>query len=747
MSDPNGTTGSGSYVPPNGWGGTSTNDLTETTTDSIPSQRDWMADRVRIPFPNTELYEIPDEKELKQDGTKWVKTYTLTRSGPERSLRRNLVIPGTVQVEAIYQPAELTEFRTKSKTSESNLNYTLRIDLGDASPEPIVGTVSDEDMMAMGNKSGRWVRKLEVQHFIHSRQYQSLKYVVWAKARAGLQDGSLRKEEVFNELGMFRAIEPDPKSDGERYVFLTPGTNGALAEDGWEARYKAELPVALQDNARVASFGYCPAKKERLKESLAELLKLYGVTPKHPWIGAGLLGTTGLAPMYGVHRSAQVALAIVGPTKQGKTTLAKLVLPNQSPTERGGSTIEPTINARSVKNGSTAWGIAKATSHLGGFSVVIDDMITPQHMLPMNAKLLRDAVGNIETLVSKINGGGAIKGGGFDPDTKEAKLQKFTKPKASLILTLEDFPRTPEYESVFNRMVVMTHESKVHSSLDVLQRLWSEESEGLRFNAQCHYVQELMRDAELFDSAWKEAGEITDRWEFADFERERDNYRRLLTGNIALLKVAKKVGVKTPSVEMVAGWLYEAAKLQEAWGVIETEAEENDPLNLFRVEYYTQLSSSNLGTYTAPNKTADLRTITYPEIEDLGPLEWHHLGYYANPGQEGVDDEADSENLYPSKMSVYPLKKGAPVGLFIAHKGGRRPPKFVRRFEYTTAEFDRLYLRMEEGLKRRGKGLPSKVDFLRLAEAANVGQKTKNSQGKPVVQINADWLSQVGDFA
>ncbi|MEU4352895.1 hypothetical protein [Streptomyces sp. NPDC023838] len=747
MTDPNETRpDSGSYRVPNGWGGSNADQTAETTSNNIPAQREWMTEAVRIPFPQTELYEIPDG--VKEDGSRWIKTFSLTRSGPAQSLKRNLVIPGIVSIDAVYQPASLTERRTKSKTDDSNLNYTVRIELGDERPDPIVGTVCDEDIMAMGNLSGRWVRKLEAQHFIHSRQYQSLKYVIWSKARSGLKDGSLTKDEVFAETGMFRAIEPDPSSDGELLVFLTPGENGSLGHDGWVHRYKTELPEGLQQNERISSLGYRPANPETVKKSFTELFQMYDVTPKHQWIPAGLLGTTGIAPMYGIHRSAQVALAIVGPTKQGKTTLAKLVQPNQSATERGGKTLEPTINARSMNNGSTAFGIETVTSRLGGFVVPIDDMLTPQHMLPNNASLLRKALGNIEGLVSKIGGGGALKGDGFDPVTKAARLKKNAKLKTSVILTLEDFPRQPEYESVFNRMVVMTHDSREDISQDVLFHLWSEESEAHRFNAQCYYVQELMKNPELFDSAWIKAGELTDKWEFADFERERDNYRRILAGNIALLSVGQTVGAKGPSIAQVAGWLHDAAKLQSEWGIVET-TEENDPLTQFRLEFALQMEKT-LGPFTAPRVDGEKTTVVYPERSGLGPLEFHHIGYIAGKAKLNVDGQNGSDDIEEGSEWIKPMRPGKPVGTFVAWTPGRgKRPKFVRRFEFTTAEFSQLYARIEQGLIRRNLTVPSKTEFIRLMEKEDVARETTGpkSQGSPrVLQINADWLSQVDDY-
>jgi hypothetical protein len=743
MTDPNETRpDSGSYRVPNGWGGSSAEETTEATSNNIPAQRESMTEAVHIPFPGTQLYEIPDG--VKADGSRWIKTFILTRSGPAQTLKRNPIIPGIVNVEAVYQPASLTERRTKSKTDDSNLNYTVRIELGDERPDPIVGTVSDEDMMAMGNLSGRWVRKLEVQHFINSLQYKHLKHVFLSKARSGLKDGSLTKDEVFAETGMFRAIEPDPSSDGELLVFLTPGENGSLGHDGWVRRYKTELPEGLQQNERISSLGYRPANSETVKKSFTELFRMYEVTPKHQWIPAGLLGTTGIAPMYGIHRSAQVALAIVGPTKQGKTTLAKLVQPNQSATERGGKTLEPTINARSMNNGSTAFGIETVTSRLGGFVVPIDDMLTPQHMLPNNASLLRKALGNIEGLVSKIGGGGALKGDGFDPVTKAARLKKNAKLKTSVILTLEDFPRQPEYESVFNRMVVMTHDSRNDIKQDVLFHLWSDESESHRFNAQCYYVQELMKNPDLFDAAWAKAGELTDKWEFADFERERDNYRRILAGNIALLDVGRSVGAKGPSVTQVAGWLHDAAKLQSEWGIVET-TEDNDPLSLFRLEFGLQMERS-LGPFTAPGEQGEKTTVVYPNPSDLGPLAWHHLGYIAGKAKVKIDGENGSDDIEEGSEWHKPMRQGKPIGTFIAWTAGKgRRPKFVRRFEFTTAEFDQLYARLEQGMTRRNLSVVSKTDFIRLMEAEGVGVSTKVGSARKV-QINADWLSQVDDY-
>lgn len=730
------------YVPPNGWGNTDDESTAEQNPSRVPKLKNTLPDvYTEVEFPGASIREYWDAE--KSDHTPWPKTYRMIMSGPDgmKKLDRKLVLSGVVRISRLHQAVALTETRTKSMPEVPNVVYTVEIDLGDDAPEPIFGRVSEADLTRTGAGSSEWLRKLGLVRHINSMDYKTLRQTLFGKVNKALKTGELRIEDVYSETGMLHIVE----SEGSRTVFLTPGDAGAVDRDGWNPYFKTELPSSFGSNQRIAALGYRPAMSTSLKESFAELFAMYDVTTERRWIPAGLLGTTGLAPMYGIHPHAVVALAIIGKTKQMKTTLASLILANQSSTERG-RYVQPTINARSAGQQTTSYGMEKVLSRLGGFSVVVDDIITARQV--NGEKDRRVALGKIESLVNKLYGERALKGGGIDMLTREIKLAEDGKPKASIVLTMEDFPRSEDCASIFNRMVVMDHDSSEYVDKTMLNRLQTTKSGSLRYNAQCHYVQELLRDPELFDRAWQEAGKITDGWRFADFERERDNYRRILAGNIALLKVGESVGTKGPTVAKVAGWLHDAAERQSRW-IVTNESEES-PLDIFRMAH-TSLLASRQGTYSAPQREGSKAPIIFPDHTSLGLLEWSHLGYDANPAKRGDDALMEDEDAYAVGTEVIRKLSHRRMGFFVAWEAGkgRRPKLGARRFEYSTAEFDQLHSEVEQWCKRRGKQFVSKAEWIRLMDAegvCNVGPAPNGGKGR-VIQINADWLSQVGDFA
>ena len=754
MDDPTGTTpDNGSYRVPNGWGDSNDNSTTDASADRVPKPRSSLPDTyAEVEFPGAYIREYWDA--TKADGTPWPKTYRMMMRGPDgmKTLDRVLALSGVVRISRLHQAVALTDARTRATPEVPNIVYTVRIDLGDDATEELTGSVTEEDLSRTGQNSSLWLRKLGLISRVHPSEYKTIRLTLFAKKNRALKTQELKIEDVYSETGMLRTIT----EDGEQNVFLTPGDAGALSYDGWNPDYKTELPHSFGKNERIAALGYRPASNSTVKESFAELFKMYDVVTERKWIPAGLIGTTGIAPMYGIHPHAVVALALIGKTKQMKTTLASLILPNQSTTERG-RYVQPTINARSAGQQTTSYGMEKVLSRLGGFVVVVDDIITARQV--NGEKDRRVALGKVESLVNKLYGERAIKGGGIDLATREIKLAEDGKPKASIVLTMEDFPRSEDCASIFNRMVVMEHDSAEYVDKTVLTHLQTVQSGSLRYNAQCYYVQELLRKPELFEDAWQEAGRITDGWEFPDFERERDNYRRILAGNIALLHVGKNVGVKGPTVGQIAKWLKEAAKLQAEW-MTETIENDEQPLDVFRSAVFDLISGRRWGSFSAPHRTdskgekREKTTIVYPKAETLGPVEWHHLGYEAGPPKRDPDAKTDDESgLLIGSEEPHNLSWRR-VGFFLGKMEGKEKPSKLgyRWIECFVQEFDALYDAATQWAKQRGKLLPSKDEFTRLMEAEGIGMRASDGQTSQTgkgrkVKMNADWLFRVGDYA
>lgn len=757
MSDPNGTTGDESYDP-GSWGVYTTDDNAEQTTEqkakTIPNQnrftQEFNPDRfTQIQFPNANLREYWGIQ--RANGDPWPMTCKVvprkTASGEEDASNPHIIpiLRGVVRVERIHQYVSLTELRTKEIPERYNPRYTYRIQMGDDESEPLVGSVQESAFLNYRDNHV-WLQALRLPLHVHQKSYGDVRTLLLAKVKHAKLTG-MQCEDVFQETGMYRAIT----ESGEQLVFLTPGENGAIGPTEYMKECQTELTSSIRKRARFASLGYQYPNDEIIAESFAELFKMYDVTEENKAIPVALLGVNALAVMYGIHEHAHCVVNIIGESKQMKTTLACLLIPNQSPTERGRN-VEPTINARLARgNGSTPYGMSQVLPFFGGFVIIVDDVATKKQIQNENDR--NKTIGNAEALTTQLENGAPLKGG-RDKHTGEIGLAEDSSPKTSFVFTMEAFPEGEEYASIFNRMVNIYHTGADDVNLPVLCDLQTPESGSLRHNALNLYVRELTRSPEFFNNAWDEAGRITDGWKFANFERERHNYRKILTGNIALINAAKKLGVKKlPSVKQIAEWLYQAAKKQfektEQNFVNSTE----EPLDIFR-RMHAELLRGRWGSYRMRGRKGEKATLFMPFYEDkpnLGSLEWHHLGWFA--GSAKVD--GDGESLTDIELNSEKIKPRSdnPMGLFIAdgRSGKNVPAKLGKtRFQYSTSEFDDMLAEMTTRAKRQGFVLPNKLEMLTLLKNEGVYHYTPvksedRTKSEKVHQIDAEWLSRVGE--
>jgi hypothetical protein len=284
----------------------------------------------------------------------------------------------------------------------------------------------------------------------------------------------------------------------------------------------------------------------------------------------------------------------------------------------------------------------------------------------------------------------------------------------------------------------MEHSSKDYVDMQVLNRLQSEPSGDLRFNAQCHYIQTMLGDPGLYETAWNEAGQIVEKWPESIGLRELDNYRRILAGNIAVLRIGSTVGAKGPTETEIAKWLREAAELQTKWCDVESAMEFN-PLDMFRTAIRMLVREKKF-IFSAPRREGE-QSNPAPSHDTLGPITFQELGWKATPPEVG-----ETENvIIPGTEKPFPMADNS-AGTFVGYVAGQsrgKPPKFERQLRFTVAEFDNLYLDVERWLRKDGKTFPPKEDVLKLLTEESVRNDTQINDGggkRRVIQLNADWV-------
>lgn len=675
----------------------------------------------------------------------WPKNETTGEVDTNGTPKRFVLLRGRIRAERMYRVLEVRDDRTCVR-SDAGERYEFVVEMVDE-PEPVKFSASHNDLINTRDQSG-WMKRTNLGRFLDPRHYGTIRSVLFASVNHALKTNSITREEVFGETG----IVVVPEDDGTRWVFLTPGSNGAVTPDGWAEAYRTELPEALSGGS-LGAFGYRPAdtSKTALRKSFEELFKIFDVTTERKWIPTGLLGVTGVAPLYGmfsqlfgVEDGGSVVLSLVGPTKQMKTTLATLILPNQSPTVRGRG-IQPSLNLRPTESKTTAFAAEFLLSHYGGFAAVVDDALTRRQIASPGE--LGNAMRKVESLITHLQGEPARKGM-WRKDTG-ADVAKSHKPKTSLVFTMEDLPRDADWESTVNRMVVMEHTSSEYVNKRVLTRLQTRESGNLRFNAQCYFVQSLLSDPATFTEAWDEAGAIVDGWEFADFDRERDNYRRVMAGVIALIRVGESVGAKNaPSVEEVAGWLYEAATLQSQW-ITGDSLTIADPLDTFR-DAHSMLVMEKRITYGSDRLNGEQYMIV-PPYEKLGSFSLRNLGWYASfkngnkPDalkQDGsavdLNDAFDEDTPFGSVRPLSDME----TGKFVPKVSPRQ--KFAYMVKYNAEGFHTLFMMVEQWTRRNNRAFVTKAELIRSMVEAGIAQEPESIKydGKSAkcIRIDAEWL-------
>lgn len=717
----------------------------------VPNPRgndsDWYPDKAQlIEHPGLHAAVCYDKSHPITYRLAWPKNETTGEVETKGTPKRFVLLRGRIRTERMYRVLEVRDDRTCVRT-DAGERYEFVAELADE-PEPVKFVASHNDLINPRDQTG-WMKRTNLGRFLDPRHYGTIRSVLFAAVNHSLKTNSIQREEVFQETGMVVV----PEEDGTRLVFLTPGVSGAVTEDGYAVSYRTELPDALSGGS-IGAFGYRPADdgKTALRKSFEELFKMFGVTTERKWIPTGLIGVTGIAPLYGmfsqmfgVEDGGSVVLSLVGPTKQMKTTLATLIIPNQSPTMRGRG-ILPSLNLRPTESKTTAFASEFLLSHLGGFAAVVDDALTLRQIASPGE--LGYAMRKVESLITHLQGEPARKG--MWRKESGADVAKSHKPKTSLVFTMEALPRDADWESTVNRMVVMEHTSSEYVDRRVLSRLQTRESGNLRFNAQSYYVQSLLKKPERFTEAWDEAGAIVDGWDFKDFDRERDNYRRILAGVIALIRTGESVGAKNaPTVDEVAGWLYEAATLQSQW-ITGDSLTVVDPLETFR-DAHRMLVMEKRFTYGVDKLNGEQYMIA-PNHETLGAFTLRDLGWNATfkggnkPDTKKEDGAAvDLNDAFQSEDEpfgkLYPLSDNE-IGKFVPKVSNRQ--KFAYMAKYNADGFHTLFMFVEQWCRRNNRAFVSKTELFRLMVEAGVMQEPESikydGRNAKCIRIDAEWL-------